>query len=166
MSPRVTRIAGLFCSAACAAFIVWIYARQPATLAQVAGGLTSAVGAYRIDRAGFDEGLRFFRRDRFSEARAALGRADPAQQDPRTQFYIAYTYYREGWGRLYNDDALFQRGLDVVNHAIAIAPTGRIVVDDATLGMRSADELKAELQRGLTSDASDLNPLRVFGERK
>ena len=82
------------------------------------------------------------------------------------QFYIAYSYYREGWGRVYNDDALFQRGLETVERAIAAAPHGRVAVDDPDLQMRSADELKAELQAGIRRDASDLNPLRVFRQRK
>jgi hypothetical protein len=82
------------------------------------------------------------------------------------QFYIAYAYYREGWGRLYNDDTLFGKGLTAVDKAIALAPGGRLVVDDPDLQMHSADELRAELQRGLTRDASDLNPLRVLGTRK
>jgi hypothetical protein len=32
--------------------------------------------------------------------------------------------------------------------------------------MHSADELRAELQRGVTREASDLNPLKVFRTRK
>lgn len=108
----------------------------------------------------------FFRRDEFPAARAALERADPAQQDPRTQFYIAYSYYRQGWGRLYQDDALFAQGLETLTRAMARAPRGRIVVDDENLGMRSADELKAELEAGLRRDASDFNPLQIFRQRK
>jgi hypothetical protein len=53
-----------------------------------------------------------------------------------------------------------------VDLAIALAPSHRLVVDDADLGMKSADELRAELERGLTREASDLNPLRVFRPRK
>ena len=100
------------------------------------------------------------------EARAAFARADPAQQDARTQFYIAYSYYRQGWGRFYQDDELYRRGLEAVARAIAIAPAGRIVVDDPALGMHTADELKAELDSGARRDSSDLNPLRIFDERK
>ena len=92
--------------------------------------------------------------------------ADPAQQDPRTQFYVAYSFYRQGWGRLYQDDALFAQGLEAVNRAIARAPGGRIVVDDADLQMRSGDELKAELEGGLRRDASDFNPARLLRSRK
>jgi hypothetical protein len=32
--------------------------------------------------------------------------------------------------------------------------------------MRSADELRAELQRGLTREADDFNPLKLFRTRK
>src|SRR4029453_14319579 len=118
--------------------------------------------ASRTDDAAFGDGLRLFRGDQFKAARLAFERADPAHQDSRTQFYIAYSYYRQGWGRVYNDDALFQSGLEVVDRAIAAAPHGRVAVDDPDLQMRSADELKAELQAGIRRDASDLNPLRVF----
>jgi hypothetical protein len=160
------RAAGLIMSVAYAALIVWLYASQPQTRAEAVGGLAAAVGAYRIDRQAFDDGLIFFRQDRFPEARLAFERADPAHRDAETQFYIAYSYYRQGWGRLSNDDALFTQGLDAVNRAIALAPGNRLVASDETLAMRSADELKAELERGLRYDASDLNPLRVFEPRK
>jgi hypothetical protein len=160
------RIAGALFAGAYAAFIVWIYAAQPRTVAEVTGGLAASVGAYRIDQQAFDDGRRFFERDQFEEARAAFARADPAQRDALTQFYIAYAYYRQGWGRLYSDDALFKQGLEAVDRAIALAPNGRLVVEDPSLGMKSADELRAELQRGLVRDASDLNPFRVLERRK
>jgi len=166
MSPRVTRVAGLVTSVVYAVFIGWLYMRQPQTIGQVTGGVASSFGAYAIDRASFDDGLRFFRGDQFAEARAAFQRADPAERDARAQFYIAYTYYRQGWGRVYVDRRLFQSGLDVVNRAAALAPGGRLAVDDPNLGMKSIDELKAELERGLTRDLSDLNPLKVFRPRK
>jgi hypothetical protein len=160
------RIFGLALTFAYAALIVWLYASQPQTVAQVTGGLASGAGLYRIDAQAAADGLAFFRRDAFPEARAAFARADPAQRDPQTQFYIAYSYYRQGWGRVYNDDTLFRQGLDAVDLAIELAPSHRLVVDDADLGMKSADELRAELERGLTREASDLNPLRVFRPRK
>lgn len=162
----MTRIGGLLFSAAYAAFIVWVYAAQPQTVREVTGGIASSVGAYRVDSQAMADGLAFFRRDRFEEARAAFQRADPARRDATTQFYIAYSYYRQGWGRLYNDDALFAKGVEAVDRAIALAPSGRLVVDDPGLGMRSADELKAELERGRRRELSDFNPLRVLEPRK
>jgi hypothetical protein len=166
LKETLIRGGGLVASLAFGALILWVYATQPQTIAQVSGGLTAIVGAYSIDQQAFDDGLRFFRHDQFPEARAAFARADRADRDARTQFYIAYAFYREGWGRLYSDDALFKQGLTAVDHAIAVAPNGRIVVDDPNLQMHSADELRVELQHGVTVEASDFNPLRVFRKRK
>jgi hypothetical protein len=167
MRDDAVRAAGLVGSAAYAAFLGWLFVSQPQTVADVTGGLTAAVGAYEVDRQAFADGLTFFRADRFVEARAAFGRADPAGRDARTQFYVAYSFYRQGWSRFYRDDALFAQGLEAVDRAIALAPDGRVVVDDdADLQMRSADELRAELQAGLTRDASDFNPLRALETRK
>jgi hypothetical protein len=146
--------------------IGWLFAQQPQSMAEVTGALTATVGAYRIDQQAFDDGLRLFREDQFEAAVSAFERADPAKRDARTQFYIAYAHYRRGWGRLYSDDGSFTRGLAAVNRAIAVAPDGRIVVDDPDLQMHSGDELKAELEAGLRRDLSDFNPLRVFRERK
>ena len=166
MKHAAVRTAGLAVSLAYAGFITWVYAHQPKTMAELSGGLASTVGAYTVDRTSFDQGLQFFRADRFEEARAALGRADPARRDATTQFYVAYSYYRQGWGRLYDDDALFRKGLATVDLAIALAPNGRLDVADQSLGLRTADELRAELLRGITRDASDLNPMRVLEPRK
>src|SRR5262245_15731369 len=162
----VVRGVGLTASLAYGGLVVWLYATQPQTFAQVSGGLTSMIGAYTIDQQAFDDGLRFFRADKFPEARASFARADRAQRDARTQFYIAYTFYRQGWGRTYEDDTLFRQGLTAVDLAIALAPNGRLVVDDPDLQMHSADELRAELQRGLTVEISDFNPLRLLRKRK
>ena len=165
MDARLIRLAGAASACLYAALIVWVYVNQPRTMAQVTGGVASTVGAYRIDQTSFDEGLRSFRDDRFPDARAAFERADAAQQDPRTQFYVAYSYYRQGFGRVYNDEALFRKGLDAANRAIAVS-SGQLVVDDPNLGLRSAAELKAELERGLATELDDLNPLKLLRARK
>ena len=166
MRESVVRSIGLTISLAYGALVVWLYATQPQTMAQVSGGLTSMIGAYTVDQQAFDDGLRFFRADKFPEARASFARADRAQRDARTQFYIAYACYREGFGHLYSDDALFKQGLAAVDLAISLAPNGRLVVDDPDLQLHSGDELRAELQHGLTVEASDFNPLRVLRKRK
>jgi tetratricopeptide (TPR) repeat protein len=162
----MVRAAGLVLSVVYAAAIVWLYTSQPQTGAEAMGGLASTIGAYRIDQRAFEDGLVFFRQDKFPEARLAFERADSARRDARTQFYVAYSYYREGWGRVYSDDTLFKQGLDAVNRAIEIAPDNRLAVDDDTLKMRTTEELKVELERGLKREPADLNPLRMFEPRK
>jgi glutamine cyclotransferase len=162
----VLRGVGLVVSLTYAAAIGWLFIDQPQTVAQATGGLASIVGAYSIDRQAFEDGLRFFRKDQFAEARAAFGRADPAERDARTQFYIAYSYYREGWGHVYDDKTLFANGLARVDKSIAVAPGGRVFVDDPDLGMKSGDELRAELQRGIAPGMSAFNPLRMLRTRK
>jgi hypothetical protein len=162
----MVRAAGLLFSVGYAALIVWLYVSQPQTGAEAIGGLAATVGVYRVNPTAFDEGLAFFNRDLFPEARMAFTRADPARRDARTQFYIAYSFYRQGWGRVYSDDELFRQGIEAVDRANAVAPAGRVIVDDPGLSMRSSDELKAELERGLRREASDFNPLRVFDRRK
>ena len=166
VKQTAVRAFGLLVAALYAGFIGWVYAHQPKTVEQLTGGIASTVGRYEIDRNSFNQGLQFFRNEQFEEARAAFARADPARLDATTQFYAAYSYYRQGWGRMYNDDALFRKGLETVEHAISVAPGGRLDVSDPSIEMRTADELRAELQRGLTKDASDLNPMRMLAKRK
>jgi hypothetical protein len=160
------RALGVAVSAVYAAAIVWAYASQPQTRAEAIGGLASTLGAYRVDDQSFHEAVELFRQDRFSEARASFERADPAHRDARTQYYIAYSFYREGWRRFYSDDALYKQGLEAVNRAIALAPGQQLVVDDPQLVIHTGEELRGELERGLRTDASDFNPLRVFTPRK
>jgi hypothetical protein len=165
-SDQLTRLGGLVATVVYAALIGWLFSRQPQTVAQITGGLAATIGAYNVDEQSFADGLRFFRNDQFVEARMAFARADPAIRDARTQFYIAYSYYRQGWGRLYHDDALYAEGLAAIDRAIALAPGGRLAVDDENLQMRSGEEVKAELESGRRREAADFNPMRVFRDRK
>jgi hypothetical protein len=166
MRETTTRGTGLAFAVAYMALVGWLFVRQPQTLAQVTGGLSAAVGAYHVDAQAQADGLGFFRHDQFVEARMAFARADPAQSDAQTQFYIAYSYYRQGWGRLYHDDRLYADGLVAIDRAIALAPAGRLVVADANLAMHTAEEVKAELEAGMRRDVSDLNPMRLLEVRK
>lgn len=161
----MVRAIGLALAAGYVTAIVWVYTRQPQTVAEATGALTASVGAYRVDAQAFADGLGFFHADQFAAARLAFARADPALQDPRTQFYVAYSYYRQGWGRFSVDKDLLTRGLEATDRAIAAAPRGRIVVDDQNLQMHSGDELKAELDAELHAP-TDLNPLTLVRRRR
>lgn len=166
MRDGTVRAIGLTLTVVYAAAIGWLYVRQPQSAAEIAGGLSATLGTYRIDQQAFDSGVQLFRQDRFADARAAFDRADPARQDAHTQFYVAYSFYRQGWGRVYQDDPLFTQGLEAVARAIALDPRGALAIDDADLQMRSAGELKAELEAGLRREASDFNPMRLLRPRK
>jgi hypothetical protein len=146
--------------------IGWIYATQPRTLQEVATTAQVAAGVYEVDATRFQQGLELFRREQFRAAREEWSRADPAQHDARTQFYVAYAYYREGWGRLHHDDALYRQGILAVSRALALSPQGTYMVDDPTLVMRTAAELKAELEKGVERTWTDFNPMRVLEPRK
>lgn len=166
MQSKLIQIAGLVFSIAYAAFIIWIYATEPRTFKEVTTSAEVATGTYEINQENFNSALSLFRREQFRAARDEWQRADPAQRDARTQFYIAYSFYREGWGRVYFDQDLFKQGVEAVNRAIALSPAGPLTIDDPDLHMHTAAELKTELEQGLESSWSDVNPLKVLRTRK
>jgi hypothetical protein len=166
MKARITQVTGLVLTMAYAVFIVWIYATEPRSLKEVTTSAEVAAGTYQINQEKFNSGLDLFRRDQFRAARVEWQLADPAQGDARTQFYIAYSFYREGWGRVYFDQQLFKQGLDAVNRAISLSSSTPLTVDDPNLQMHTAAELKAELEQGTEQSWGDVNPLKVLRTRK
>jgi hypothetical protein len=166
MRRRLIQSLGVAWTLLYAAFVVWLYSAAPRSFAEMRTEASAAVGTYEVDRARFDAARELFLREQYRAARDEWGRADPARRDAVTQFYIAYSFYREGWGRFYNDDALFRAGIEAVNRAISLAPAGALAVEDPDLKIRTAAELKAELERGTERDWGDLNPAKVFRERK
>ncbi|MGI8883296.1 MAG: hypothetical protein ACR2IA_03520 [Pyrinomonadaceae bacterium] len=156
-------------------FIAWLYWAEPKNLEEVsAKAITTienaatkgqvVIGTYEIDRAKFNEGLTAFRQDNFIAARDNFEKADPERRDAKTQFYIAYSFYRQGFGRISNDDALFRQGLEQVNRTIQL--DNNFKSDDENLQLKTAVELKNEFEEGLKITAGDFNPLRLMRERK
>ena len=168
MQPTLIKSAGIAWTLLYAAFVIWIYAAAPRTFTEATTQASVAAGTYAVDEARFAAARELFRREQYGAARDEWMRADPAMRDARTQFYIAYAFYREGWGRVYHDDALYKQGLEAIARALALsdAAGGALTVDDPELKIRSAAELKAELQQGLETSAGDFNPLKVVRERK
>jgi len=170
MNRKIIPIVGATWTLLFAFFIVWLYATAPASLREVAtqarDSARLASGTYEIDGARFRLGLEAFRRDAFEAARDEWRQADPAARDARTQFYIAYSFYRQGWGRLFNDDALFNSALETVNRVDTLETSGAFPIQDDNLALRTPAELRAELQAGVTQTWGDLNPLKVIRERK
>ena len=165
MRQRLIQIIGLAVTAVYALAIVWLYATEPRSFREVATGAQVAAGTYQVDQKKFDAALELFRREQFRAARDQWQSADPAQSDPTTQFYIAYSFYREGWGRVYYDQDLFKQGLEAVNRAIALAPEP-LNVPDQNLQLHTAAELKTELEQGTERTWGDINPLKVMRQRK
>lgn len=166
MRSTLLNALGVAGSLAYAGAIVWLYATQPRTLAEAATGARVAAGTYQVDEARFQAGQELFRREQYGPARDEWTRSDPARRDARVQFYVAYSYYREGWGHLHHDDALFNQGLQAVDHALALSSAQPLRVDDPELAMKTAVELRAELQNGLQTTVGDFNPLRALEKRK
>ncbi|MFN6963783.1 MAG: hypothetical protein ACK4S4_08460 [Pyrinomonadaceae bacterium] len=175
MNQRIIQITGIAITAVYFAFIVFLYAAQPRDLGEVTTKAATTIqtaatrgqviiGTYEIDRAKFDAGLAAFRQENYVAARDLLERADPERRHARTQFYIAYSFYRQGWGRVTNDDELFAKGIEAVDRVRAIDPD--FAVDDPDLKLRTPAELRAELENGTKLTAGDFNPLRIFTERK
>ena len=166
MQSKIIQVAGLIITLAYAAFIVWLYATEPRSFKEVATRAEVAAGTYQINQEKFNSALDLFRREQFRAARDEWQQADPAQGDARTQFYIGYSFYREGWGRVYFDQELFKKGLEAVNRAIGLASGSHLIVDDPNLRMHTPAELKAELEQGTERNWSDVNPLKVLRTRK
>ena len=175
MKESYIQMIGIVLAAVYGIFIAFLYAAEPrsieeislkarTTIENVATKGQVAIGAYEIDQAHFNEGLLAFRQDNFIAARDSFQRADPERRDPRTQYYIAYSFYRQGWGRLTNDDALFRQSLETLERVTLLDPAYRS--DDTDLQLRSPAELRNELDEGLKVTIDDFNPLRVVRERK
>ena len=166
MQHRLIQWVGIAWTLLYAALVVWLYAAAPQSLAEVTTQASVAAGTYEVDRERFDAGRELFLREQYRAARGEWERADPARRDARTQFYVAYSFYREGWGRVYNDDALFRQGLEAADLAASLSGAAPLNVEDPELKMHTAAELKAELESGLERTSDDFNPLKVFRERK
>lgn len=157
---------GLVLTLAGGSFVAWVYATRPQSLADVTTRAQVAAGLYHVDDARFASGLELFRRQAFPAARDEWARADPARQDVRTQFYVAYSYYRQGWGHFHHDDALYRQGLAAAERAQQASAGAPWTSDDPDLKLRTPAELKAEIEAGLRTELDDFNPLRMMEARK
>ncbi len=175
MKEKHIHVSSILLTALGGVFVAWLYAVEPKSLGEVSTKAQTtientatktqvAIGTYEIDRAKFDEGLKLFRQNNFVSARDFFERADSERRDARTQFYIAYSFYRQGFGKVYSDDALFKQGLERVDLLIALDKDFKS--DDADLKMKTPVELKNEFEEGLKITASDFNPFKVLRERK
>jgi len=172
---KYIQMLGIAVSAVYFGFIAFLYLAEPRTLADVTAKAASTLqdvttkgqvitGTYEVDQTKFAEGLRLFRQDNFVATRDLFQKADPEARDAKTQYYIAYSYYRQGWGRLSNDDELFGSGLKQLDVVERLDPN--FVSADEDLKLKRPAELRHEFQEGMRFTSDDLNPLNLVRERK
>ncbi len=175
MKEKYIQILGIFLTVIYGFFVAWLYWAAPKNLEEFSTKAKETIentttqgqimiGTYEVDAAKFADGLKAFRADNFVAARSFFENADPERRDARTQFYIAYSFYRQGFGKLYNDDELFKKGLEQTNRVLTLDRNFKS--DDAGLQMKTPAELKNEFEEGLRTTAEDFNPFRLTRERK
>ncbi len=161
MNEKHIQISGIILIIIFGAFIVWLYVSEPKNLVEVATKATVTVGTYEVNKVKFDEGLLQFRNENYAVARDFFNQADTEKRDDKTQFYIAYSFYRQGFGKVYSDNNLYKQSLEIVNKI-----DRNFKSDDINLQMKTPAELKNELEEGLKVTPDDFNPLKVLRERK
>ncbi len=175
MKENHIQILGIALTMIFGVFVAWVYLVEPKsvedlsvkakeTIEQATTKAQVITNTYEIDQSKFSEGLLAFRRDNFIVARDLFEKADTEKRDPKTQFYIAYTFYRQGWGRFSNDDELFKKGLEQIDRLIKL--NNDFKSDDADLKLKTPVELKNEFEEGLRITADDFNPFKLTRERK
>jgi hypothetical protein len=172
---KYIQIIGIAISAVYFGFIAFLYLAEPRSLGDISIKAASTLqdvttkgqvitGTYQVDHAKFAQGLSLFRQDNFVAARDLFQKADPERRDAATQYYIAYTYYRQGWGRVSNDDELFAAGLKQLDRVDEIDPNFTATDDD--LKLKRPAELRHEFEEGMRVTLDDFNPARLVRERK
>jgi hypothetical protein len=175
MKEKYIQILSLVLIALYGIFVVWLYWAEPKNLEEVSIKALETIenaatkgqvitGTYKVDETKFAEGLKAFREDNFVLARDGFEKADTERRDAKTQFYIAYSFYRQGFGKVYSDDELFKKGLENANRVILLDKNFKS--DDEDLKMKTPAELKNELEEGLKLTADDFNPFKLTRERK
>jgi hypothetical protein len=175
VKPKYIQILGIVVSVGYFGFIAFLYLAEPRSLGDISTKAATTIqnaatkgqviaGTYQVDQQKFNEALGLFRQDNFVAARDLFQKADPERRDPTTQYYIAYTYYRQGWGRISNDDELFAAGLKQLERVDQLDPN--YVATDDDLKLKRPAELRHEFEEGMRVTADDFNPARLFRERK
>lgn len=175
MKEKYIQIIGIVLTLVYAGFVGWLYWVAPQSIEDITVKAKETVdkattkaqvitNTYEIDKAKFDEGLKAFRQDNFIVARDNFEKGDKEKRDARTQFYIAYTFYRQGWGRFSNDDELFKKGLEQIKFVKTLDDDFKS--KDTNLMLKTPVELENEFEEGLRVTVDDFNPLKLTRERK
>ena len=143
MKDEHVRMVGIIAAVVLMAFVVSVYVTQ---------GIPDLSGVLcQVDREAFESGRNLFHQNEFVSARLEFTRANGGQCDATTQFYAAYSYYREGCRFFLTDEELLEQGLKTVGRALAEASDGDFPVDDPGLNLETAEALKEEIEAKLRS---------------
>jgi hypothetical protein len=175
VKEKYIQILGIALTTLYGVFVLFLYAAEPRSIEEISSKAIETVqnaatkgqvitGTYEVDQVKLDAGLNAFRQNNFIVARDGFIKADPEKRDAKTQFYIAYSFYRQGWGRVTNDDLLFKQAIETLDRVVFLDKDFKS--DDADLQLKTPAELRSELDEGLRVTADDFNPLKVFRERK
>ena len=159
---RTVQITGLVIAILYGLSIAWLYVRQPRSFQELRTQVAVETNSYQIKRENFDQGLRQFNTGQYKVAIEQFELADPAQSDPATQYYIAYSYYLMGRGKLFDDDEMFRKGLAAIDRCIQSAPNNIFEIDRTDFEIRNATALRQRFRDGLEVSPSDFNPLDWF----
>jgi len=162
---RTIQVLGLATSVLYASFIVWVYARRPQSLAELKTQASIQANVYHINQQNFDEAIKEFDTGDYNSAIGQLKLADPAQKDPTSQYYIAYSYYLLGRGRIFNDEDMFNRAIEAIDRCLDNAPNHIFEIDRGDMEIKNADTLRQKLIEGLKHTMPSLNPLNWFTKR-
>jgi tetratricopeptide (TPR) repeat protein len=157
---RAIQLGGIIATVLYAVFVVWLYVAQPRSIEELKTAAAVQTNVYTVDAVQFDLAMKAFREKQYRIAADHFTRADPAAQDPKTQFLVAYSHYALGRGRLYDDDAEFKVALAAVDRCLEVAPNHAYTIDEAGLDYTSADRLRERIRDGLEVTPGDFNPFK------
>lgn len=159
---KVVQSVGITLTIAYAVFVVWLYVAQPRSIDELKTAASVQTNTYTVDAVQFDLAMQAFRTGQYRIALDRFVRADPATQDPKTQFLVAYSHYALGRGRLYDDDAEFKAALVAVDRCLEIAPNHTYTISEPGLALdfTSAERLRERIRDGLEITPGDLNPFK------
>ena len=143
-------------------FIVWLYVHHPQSLSELKTQASVQANVYHVNEPNFNEAIKEFDAGDYNSAIGQFKLADPADRDPASQYYIAYSYYILGRGRIFNDEDMFNKGVVAVNRCLDNATDHIFQMDRSDLEITNADTLRQKLVEGLKHTMPSLNPLDWF----
>jgi hypothetical protein len=159
------QVAGLVIAPLYGFLIVWLYLHHPQSLSELKTEASVQANVYQVNQTNLDEAIKEFNAGDYNSAIGQFKLADPAERDPASQYYIAYSYYMLGRGRIFNDEDMFNKAIKAVNLCLDNAPNHIFQIDRADLEVRNADTLREKLVEGLRHTPASLNPLNWFNKK-